>query len=251
MRKRYFLLFVSIFILASCAELMQLTNQTQNSGKPLSQTEVIAGLKEALIVGTGNSAKILGNTDGYYKDQLVKILLPPEADILVNNINRIPGGEKLLEDLLLRINRAAEDAATEVKPIFVQSITGMTIADAWGILKGGDNAATQYLQNSTSNQLFDLYRPKIKASVDKKLVGNISTGESWDQITSKWNTLAQSAIGKIAGFNPVEVKLDEYLTTKALDGMFLKIAAEEKEIRNNPMARVNNLLKRVFGSVNN
>lgn len=251
MKKTNLLLFASLFILAGCAELMQLASETQSSGKPLSQTEVVAGLKEALIVGTGNSAKILGNTDGYYKDELVKILLPPEADIIVNNINRIPGGEDLLEDLLLRINRAAEDAATEAKPIFVQSITGMTIADAWGILKGGDNAATQYLQNSTSDQLFDLYRPKIKASVDKKLVGNISTGESWDQITGKWNSLAQSAIGKIAGFKPVEIQLDEYLTTKALDGMFLKIAAEEKEIRNNPMARVNNLLKRVFGQVDN
>ncbi|GAB1449947.1 DUF4197 domain-containing protein [Draconibacterium sp.] len=218
-------------------------------GKSLTATEIIAGLKEALIVGTNNSSNILGATDGYYKDELVKILLPPEADIIVKNINKIPGGSELIEDVLLKINRAAEDAVSEAKPIFINSIKSMTIADGYAILKGEDDAATQYLHKTTYNQLFELYRPKIKASVEKKLVGNISTADSWNQITRKWNDLSKSIVGQIAGFKPVEIDLDEYLTNKALDGLFLKIAAEEKSIREDPMARVNSLLKRVFGTL--
>lgn len=238
-----------ILLLTGCAELTQIAQQVSDENKPLSQTEITGGLKEALIVGTNKSAEILGATDGYYKDELVKIMLPPEADIIVKNINKIPGGNDLVEDVLLRINRAAEDAVSEAKPIFVNSITSMSITDAVGILRGEDNAATQYLHKTTYNQLFELYRPKIKASVDKKLVGNISTGESWDQITSKWNSVANSVVGQIAGFKPVAVDLDEYLTNKALEGLFLKIETEEKLIRENPAARISSLLKRVFGSI--
>lgn len=244
------ILFLPILLLfAGCAEIMQVAQQTLNENAPLTQTEVAGGLKEALIVGTTNSANILGATDGYYKDEAVKILLPPEADIIVKNIGKIPGGNQLLEDVLLKINRAAEDAVSEAKPIFVNSIKSITIADAFGILKGEDNAATQYLRKTTYNQLFDLYRPKIKASVEKKLVGNVSTDESWNQVTGKWNDVANSTIGQIAGFKPVEIELDAYLTNKALDGLFLKIEAEEKLIRKDPVARVNSILKRVFGSL--
>ena len=125
----------------------------------------------------------------------------------------------------------------------------MTITDAVGILKGEENAATEYLHKTTYDQLFELYRPKIKASVEKKLVGNVSTGQSWNTLTKKWNDVAKSLVGQIAGFKPVEIKLDEYLTHKALDGLFLKIEAEEKQIRKDPMARVNSILKRVFGSL--
>ena len=238
-----------IFLLTGCAELMQLAQQTLEEGQPLTQTEIIAGLKEALVVGTNKSADILGATDGYYKDELVKILLPPEADIIVKNINKVPGGERLLEDVLLKINRAAEDAVSEAKPIFVNSVTSMTITDAVGILKGADNAATQYLHKTTYNQLFDLYRPKIKNSIDKKLVGDISTAKSWNTLTGEWNKIAGTMVGQIAGFKKVEVELDDYLTHKALDGLFLKIENEEKQIRKDPLARVSNLLKRVFGSL--
>ncbi len=238
-----------ILIIAGCAELNQLANQTLNENKPLTQGEIVSGLKEALVVGTGKSVDILGVTDGYYKDELVKILLPPEADVIVKNISRIPGGEKLVEDAILSINRAAEDAVSEAKPIFVNSIKSMTISDAVGILKGNDNAATQYLKNTTYNQLVNLYRPKIKNSIDKKLVGNVSTGQSWDLLTGKWNDLSNSVIGKMAGLKPVEIQLDEYLTQKALDGLFLKIEEQEKLIRKDPVARVNDILKRVFGSL--
>ena len=130
-----------LFVLTGCAELIKVVQQSYQ-GVPLSKEEVIAGLKEALIVGTNLSSEKLGIADGYYRDLAVKILLPPEADAIVKNINKIPGGNQLVEDVLLRINRAAEDAVKEAKPIFVTSITGMTIADAWGILNGEKNAVT-------------------------------------------------------------------------------------------------------------
>ncbi len=244
-----FILFILILFGVGCAELTQIAQQAMNTNGQLTTTEIIAGLKEALIVGTDKSVDILGVTDGYYKDNLVKILLPPEASVIVDNINKIPGGNQLIEDVLLHINRAAEDAAKEAKPIFVNSVKSMTINDAVGILKGADNAATQYLRNTTYNQLVDLYKPKIKKSIDKKLAGNISTAQSWDLLTGKWNDLANSVVGKVAGFKPVEVELDAYLTQKALDGLFLKIQDEEKRIRENPAARATELLKRVFGSV--
>ncbi len=244
---------VVVFLLStlySCGQLRQIAKKIIGDDKPLTQSEVIEGLKEALLVGTNNSTEILGATDGYYKDELVKIGLPPEADAIVKNINKIPGGNELIEDVLLKINRAAEDAVSEAKPIFANSIKSMTIADGFGILKGEDNAATQYLRKTSHSQLVELYKPKIKASVEKKLVGNVSTEDSWNEITKKWNDISKSTIGQIAGFKPVEIELDEYLTNKALEGLFLKIEIEEKKIRKDPAARVNALLKRVFGSSN-
>jgi hypothetical protein len=244
--KKYFLL-ILIFAFSSCAELMQVVSTTMGD-QPLTNTEIIAGLKQALAVGTDSSVARVSKTDGYFRDELIKILLPPEAEIITKNLNRVPGGEKLLNDVVLRINRAAEDAAKEAAPVFIGSITSMTITDGLGILKGGDYAATDYLKRTTSGQLFNLYQPKIKTSIDKKLIGNISTTESWNTLTGEWNKIANSFIGQAAGFTPVNVKLDEYLTQKALDGLFLKIGEEEKKIRTDPVARVTELLKRVFGA---
>ena len=236
-------------LLFGCAEVMQLAQQTLESDAPLTKTEIIAGLKEALVTGTNNSASILGAKDGYYKDELVKIMLPPEAAIIVENASKVPGGEKLIDDVLLHINRAAEDAAKQAAPIFVSSIKNITINDAMGILKGDDNAATSYLRENTYDQLFALYRPKIKASVEKELAGGISTKESWDTLVGKWNQVAGSFIGQTAGLEKVDTQLEDYLTAKALDGVFLKIADEEKQIRKDPAARVTSLLKKVFGSL--
>lgn len=249
MKTKHILPILLFFVITGCAELMQIAQTATSGDQPLTQSEIVGGLKEALIVGTNNSANILGVTDGYYKDELVKIFLPSEAAIIVKNISKIPGGDQLIEDILLKINRAAEDAAKDAKPIFVNSIKSMTITDAVGILGGEENAATEYLHKTTYSRLFELYRPKIKASVEKKLVGDISTGQSWNMLTEKWNEVAKSLVGQIAGFKPVEIELDEYLTNKALDGLFLKIAEEEKLIRKDPMARVNSILKRVFGSL--
>jgi hypothetical protein len=241
--------FLLTLFLSSCAELNQLAQQTLNENAPLTQNEIVAGLKEALITGANNSADMLGAVNGYYKDELVKITLPPEADVIVNNIRKIPGGEDLIEDVLLHINRAAEDAAKEAAPIFANSIKSMTISDALGILNGNDHAATEYLHKTTYDQLFDLYQPKIKTSVEKELVGGMSTKESWDSLTGKYNKVANSIAGQFAGLEPFDTELEDYLTQQALNGLFVKIAAEEKQIREDPAARVTSLLKRVFGSV--
>jgi len=126
----------------------------------------------------------------------------------------------------------------------------MTIADGFNILKGTDNAATMYLRNTTYNDLYTLYKPKIEASTKKDIIGTVSTQESWNALTGKWNTFANSIPGKIAGFKPVNIDLNDFLTRKALDGMFLKIAGEELKIRKDVSARVSPLLKKVFGSLN-
>jgi hypothetical protein len=247
MKTKLIALVLVLTISAGCAELM---NVLQTSGTAaLTEADVIAGLKEALITGAKNSASRLSAENGYYRDLAIKILLPDEAKIIVDNISRIPGGEQLLEDVILRINRAAEDAAREVAPIFVNSITQMTVSDAFNILRGADNAATLYLKSTTYDQLYQLYKPKIRASTEKKIIGNISTIESWNTLTSKWNTVANTLAGRIAGLKPVNTELDDFLTSKALSGMFLKVEGEELKIRKEVSARVTPLLQRVFGSL--
>lgn len=249
MKKYIFVSFaVIILFITGCT---QLTKVLQSAGLPLTEEEVVNGLKEALMTGARNSARNLAAENGYYGDELVKILLPDEARIIVDNISRIPGGDKLVEDVILRINRAAEDAAKEVAPVFVNSIKQMTIRDAFNILNGADNAATDYLRKTTYNELYNLYKPKIQASTEKKIIAGISTKESWETLTVRWNSVANSVAGKLAGFKPVNTQLDDFLTNKALSGMFLKVEQEEYKIRKDVTARVTPLLQRVFGSLDN
>ena len=239
---------LSLFFLNSCAELTQIAQSAVSQNLPLTNTEIVAGLKEALIVGTDSTVAHLSAIDGYLKDQAIKILLPPEAQTITKNLSKLPGGAKLVDDVIIRINRAAEDAAKGAKPIFVNSVKEMTFTDALSILKGPDNAATQYFKQKTSVQLGELYRPKIRESLNKNLVAGISTQQSWNELTTQWNKLANSAVGKIGGLKPVDVKLEDYILQRALDGMFLKIEAREKDIRTNANTRVTALLKRVFGN---
>jgi hypothetical protein len=247
--KRQLLLisFLSI-LLGGCAELNSLI-QNVPTNAPLTEAEVINGLKEALITGSNNASSILSAVDGYYGDDLVKILLPEEASVIIDNLSKIPGGDKLVEDVILSINRAAEDAAKEVAPIFINSIRQMTIHDAFGILRGADNAATQYLISTTRTDLYNLYKPKIRKSTEKDILGEISAKDSWEALTDKWNLFANSIAGRLVDATPVNTDLDDYLTNKALDGMFLKVQIEEKKIRQNVSARVTPLLQKVFGSL--
>lgn len=247
MKFRYLLLIAAILVFAGCAEVMNVL-QTVSSAA-LTEDEVAGGLKEALTTGARNSAERLAKENGYYGDAAIKILLPDEARVIVDNISKIPGGDKLVEDAILSINRAAEDAAKEVAPIFLNSITQLTIKDAFNILKGSDNAATQYLKGTTYNELYALYKPKIESSTGKKIIGNLSTKDSWVALTGKWNSFANSIAGKLAGFKPVNTDLDDYLTAKALAGMFTKVEAEELKIRKDASARVTPLLKRVFSTL--
>lgn len=247
--KKIFIATLVAATITGCAELNQVLQTVLSTTDTLTETEVVNGLKEALETGARNSASILSLENGYYGDPLVKILLPEEARVIVDNISRIPGGDKLVEDVVLSINRAAEDAAKEVAPIFVSSITGMSINDAFGILRGENDAATAYLRNTTYDNLYALYKPKIGQSIEKDLVGNLSAHDAWNSLTSQWNTVANSVVGRLANLTPVETDLTDYLTNKALDGMFFKVEEEELKIRTQISARVTPLLQKVFGSL--
>jgi hypothetical protein len=247
-----FLVIALAILLTSCSALISMalhSGSMDNKTVVITGEENAAGLKDALGVGIVNAVLKLNKQDGYLSDELVKILLPPEAATIVNNIKLIPGADKMVNEVVVRLNRAAEDAAIEAKPIFLNAITSLTFADAWKILTGGDTAATEYLRSKTYSQLQAAFQPKIKASLDKKLVGNISTYESWQTLSSNYNSVANTLPGRIAGLKPVNANLDEYVTQKALDGLFAKVAEEEKLIRKDPIARVNDLLKKVFGQL--
>jgi hypothetical protein len=248
-KTKYLLMASAVILLTACAELLNIVQTA--APVPLTEEEVISGLKEALKTGARNSSKILSAENGYYADAAVKILLPEEARVIVDNISKIPGGEKLVEDVVLRINRAAEDAAKEAAPVFVNSIEQMTVSDAFNILKGADNAATLYLRNTTYNELYTLYKPKIQSSTEKDIIGTVSTMDSWTALTGKWNTLANSVAGRLADLKPVNTDLNDYLTKKALDGIFLKVENEELKIRKDVSARISPILQRVFGSLDN
>lgn len=240
------LLPILLVAVTGCAELAKIAKEMDTT-RPLTQTEVISGLKQALTIGADSAASTLSATNGYYLDKLVKITLPPEALVVTENLSKLPGGEALVEDVILRINRSAEDAAKEAAPVFARAVTGMTIQDGFNILRGEKDAATRYLKSQTYRELYNLYQPMIKKSLDKEIVGNLSTNESWNTLTGQWNRVAGSIVGKMANLETVETDLDQYLTEKALDGLFLKLALEEEKIRENPQARVTALLKRVFG----
>jgi hypothetical protein len=248
MKTRIFILTALLVLVAGCAELNSIL-QSVEVDAPLTESEVAGALKEALTNGSEIAARGLSLTDGYFLDESVKILFPEEANVILENLSRIPGGDKLVEDIIRNINRAAEDAAREVAPIFAGSIRSMTIRDAFGILNGEDNAATLYLQRTTGQELYDLYKPKIRASTSRAIIGGVSARDSWEELTKQWNTLANSVVGRMAGFEPVNVDLDDYLTRRALDGMYLKVAAEELKIRTEVSARITPLMKKVFGTL--
>ncbi|MEN8225276.1 MAG: DUF4197 domain-containing protein [Bacteroidota bacterium] len=244
------LMAIMIPLLYSCEETDQIIEDLG-----LTDAEIIAGLKEALTVGTDTAVGIVSQIDGYYKDEIIKILLPPEADIIVNNLNNPLfqglGIDTLVEDVVLKINRAAEDAATDAAPIFWDAITGMTISDGYNILHGEDTAATHFLRENTFGDLFDLYAPRMQASLDKEIIAGLSAQATWNTLTEQYNTIANSLAGQLAGLEPVSTDLGEYVTTKGLNGLFVKIAEEEIAIREDPLARVTDLLQRVFGSIGN
>ncbi len=201
----------------------------------LTESEVVRGLKEALRIGTQNSVEQLNRVDGYFGNQLIRILLPEEANKAVNTVNSLLG-PNFTNNLIERINRAAEAAASEATPIFINAINGITIEDGFAILRGADNAATEYLRSKTFSALFQAYEPKINASLTE-----VGAQQLWTQFTNTYNNLPTT-------FTPIPDNLSEHTTTKALDGLFVTIAQEEKKIRENPEARVNDILRKVFGN---
>lgn len=247
MKKRIiYLIIIASVIFTSCDVLMQTANSVIEQNKPLTVSEVAMGLKEALKVGTDTAVVRLNRTNGYYLDEALKINLPPETNEIISYAKKVPGLDKLIEDVVLQINRSAEDAAKQAAPIFKSAITSMTIGDAWSILNGNNDAATVYLKDKTNSQLVDLYLPKMQQSLNKPIVGNVSAQQTWTEIISKWNKFATSVAGKLLNVHTVDTKLDQFVTEKALTGMYSKIAEEELDIRTKANARVTDLLKRVF-----
>jgi len=233
------LLAISTLTLSSCGSLKnldldQIAGALEGSG--LSNEKIIAGLREALNVGTRNSVSVLEKKDGFLKNSLVKIALPPEAQKIATKLSNNPIGKQLVDDFIVKMNRAAEGAAADAKPIFISAIKGITISDGLSILKGADNEATMYLKNKTYSKLVSSYKPKIKTSLDK-----IKLDEAWKKVTTVYNALP--------GTSPVNVDLSQYVTEKATDGVFKLVAKEEKKIREDPVARVTDLLKDVFGTL--
>jgi hypothetical protein len=200
----------------------------------LSSDDIVAGLKEALSQGTKKSADKLSAVDGFFKDAAVKILLPPEAQKVERTL-RSAGFGKEVDDAILSLNRAAEDAAKSAAPIFLNAIKRMTVQDGVNILKGADTAATGYLRKSTNVELTAAFRPVIDTSLQK-------TGA-----TRYWKTIFETYNKLPTTFNKVNTDLPSYATAKALDGVFYYVAQEEKNIRKNPAAQVTDLLKKVFG----
>ena len=243
-------LILCTIILTSCDVLLQTANSVMQTSQPLSTTEVVNGLKEALKVGTDTATTRIGKLNGYLLDQAIKISLPPQANEVVKYAQKIPGMDKLINDVVTQINRSAEDAAKQAAPIFKDAITSMTIADAWGILNGADTSATHYLKEKTYDQLFNLYQPVMQRSLSKPIVAGVSAQKTWDELTGKWNQFANSVPGRLLQVKAVNVSLDEYVTQQALRGAFIKVGDQEKEIRTNVNARVTDLLRRVFGKRN-
>lgn len=249
MRKTFIFSLLVIF-LTSCVELMSVANTALGSTSTgVTQQENAAGLKSALDLGVETAVKTLGTNNGFYGDALYKILLPDEAQSIVKNIKLIPGGSDLVDKAVLSMNRAAEDAVTEATPIFKKAILNMSFSDVMGVLFGGEHAATDYLKKNTYTQLQDAFAPKVQTALDKPLVFNTSTTKTWNTLTSSYNSIANNPIGAVAGLKTVNVNLEQYVTGKALDALFLKIADEEKAIRTNPADRVTSLLQRVFGQL--
>lgn len=199
----------------------------------LTEEEVGKGLKEALNKGVEKGVAQLSKPDGYFKDVEIKIPMPEKAKNVEEKLRKMGQGKKV-DEAILSMNRAAEDAANAAKPLFVAAIKEMTITDAMNILKGEKNAATQYLKKSTSNALTEKFKPIIKVSLDK-----VGATKHWETVFSTYN--------KIPLVEKVNPNLEEYVTEKAIQGLFIQVAKEELQIRENPAARVTDLLKKVFG----
>ncbi len=234
MKKRLFP-FILTFVFISCGELQQVINQLPQEG--LGNAEIANGLRQALDFGIDKQVSKLTKEDGFYKNELVKILLPDELQKVDKTLRDIGLG-KLADEGLKVLNRAAEDAVGEATPIFVNAVKGITFNDAKNILLGSDNAATQYLTRATQTELYGKFSPVIKSSFEK-----VGADAIWADLIGRYNS-----IPLVKKVNP---DLTDYVTQEALDGVYKMISIEEKEIRNKVSSRTTDLLRRVFALQDN
>jgi hypothetical protein len=207
--------------------------QVGSSGGP-DEATTASGLKEALSVGTGNAVTSGSKLDGYFANQAIKILLPDNIQKVAEVLRKV-GYQKQVDDFILSMNRAAENAAPKARQFFVNAIKEMSIQDAMKILRGSDTAATEYFKSKTFDKLYTAFKPPVSESMDK--VG----------VTKSYKDMMGTYTKSVPFVKTESVDLDHYVTTKSLDGLFYMIGQEEKQIRTNPAARVTDLLKTVFG----
>lgn len=227
------LLFLPMLSHAQLGDLIkEVTGQTTGANLNTNGLDIAGGLKEALNNGISKQVTKLTTVDGFYKNQAVKILMPDELK-KVDKALRSMGMASLADDGIKALNRAAEDAVKEATPIFVGAIKNMSITDAKDILMGSNNAATSYLQKSTSNDLYAKFSPVVQQSI-----GKVGADQIWNTIITKYNKLP--LVSKV---NP---DITDYVTNKAMDGVFKMIAVEEGNIRTKLSSRSSDLLKQVF-----
>jgi hypothetical protein len=232
----------ALAVIQSCDVLSSVaTDVTGTNNKPaLTNEEVITGLKEALNVGIKNSVDLSSITDGFWKNDLIRLPFPEDAlKVRQKAIDWGLGAQ--VEKFEMTMNRAAEEATKEALPIFRDAILNMSVQDGFAILRGGDGAATKYLKDHTTPQLVQAFTPKVKAAISK-----VKLTEYWNPIITKYNGAMT-----ITGGEKINPDLDKYITERAISGLFKLVEIEENKIRKDPMARVSDILVKVFGSIAN
>jgi len=239
MKRFYTISFIALFFLSGCDILKNISfsdvEKYLNTNTPLTNDEVIRGLKDALSIGTNNAVSLLSKAGGFSNDAMVKILFPPEVQYVADKLYSIGAG-KVVDDFVAKLNQGAEAAVVKAGPVFVNAIKTMSFTDAMSILKGNSDAATQYFKTNTSTQLTGLFKPEVQ-----KVLDQMQLLKYWGDVTTAYN--------KIPLTKKVETDLAKYVTDKTMEGLFKKLALEEKKIRTDPVARTTDILKRVFGSL--
>ncbi|MES1226111.1 MAG: DUF4197 domain-containing protein [Bacteroidota bacterium] len=234
--KRMLVFLFAIVTLASCDVINQLPTSTGGVGTGVSENEAAQGIKEALAQGIAKAVLQLNTTDGFFKSELYKILLPPDAKKIENTLRDL-GLNSMVDKAILQINRGAEDAVGYAKPIFVDAIKSMTLKDAIGLVRNGDTSATHFFREKTTDKLFAAFLPVIKSSLDK-----VQGTKYYGDMVNKYNSFPTT-------FKKLNPDLAGFVTTKATEALFDLVAKEELNIRNNFAARTTDLLKKVFGGL--
>ena len=230
------MLFVVSFIAATgCATLNDIFGSKSGGSGTLDETTVIAGIKEALRIGTQNTVLSTSKLDGYLGNQLIRIAVPEQLVSVASTLRQLGLGSQV-DELEVGMNRAAERAAGEARDIFWNAITSMTVADAFGILRGGNTAATDYFHDRTAAALRTRFQPIIEQKIGEVGIANV-----YGRIAVAYNSLPVTGTQRL-------VDLDEYVTDRALAGLFAVLATEETRIREDPLARTTDLLRKVFGN---
>jgi hypothetical protein len=232
MKKIFCPLIFVLVLLSSCDTISQLPIKTGNG---ITEAEAGEGIKQALSQGLVNAVLRLNKEDGFFKDAIYKVLLPPDAKKIENTLRDL-GFKNMVDNAILQINRAAEDAAGTAKPIFIDAVKSMTVSDAIGLIKNGDTSATHFFRIKTTDKLIAAFLPVIKGSLDK-----LDATRLYGDLVNKYNNLPTT-------FKKLNPDLPGYVTDRATYALFDLVAKEEQNIRQNVAARTTDLLKKVFGA---